>query len=306
MLGLRPYNYESFQGTDLFRHAAKTAFGSGPGPGAEAPDFQIQTLDGDEIRLSDFYGEKNIVLTFGSATCPFTISSIGGMNDLYEEYEDREDVAFFFVYVREAHPGENFPAHGSMDDKIDAARRFQKEEKLKIPMLIDSLGGSAHRKYGKTANPTYVIDKAGRIAFRTLWTQPGVISGVLEALINLQDQEGNDHVVVGEGENSKVPLTQAAIHSYRALRRGGKKSVRDFKKNMGAPGKVAYQVSRAISPLSLTPARIMAGAGIAALVLAAGVFVGVKLRRMRLNRHFSPYRMAQPVPAGENDYAVGI
>src|SRR5512140_3348981 len=103
MFGFQRYNYENFRKQTLMKHAARHLFGSGPEPGEKAPDFEGRTLDGDKVRLSDFRGEKNVVLTFGSATCPFTAASIGGLNDLCEELTDREHVEFLFVYSRAAH-----------------------------------------------------------------------------------------------------------------------------------------------------------------------------------------------------------
>ena len=38
--------------------------GQSPKIGATAPDFSIIDVSGDEVRLSDFKGEKNVVLVF--------------------------------------------------------------------------------------------------------------------------------------------------------------------------------------------------------------------------------------------------
>lgn len=99
------YNYERFQRNRLFRDLAASQVGSAPSPGDRAPDFEGRTLDGDAVRLKDFQGRKNIVLTFGSGTCPQTAGSLPGLNDLYGDRDP--NVEFFFVYTREAHPGEN-------------------------------------------------------------------------------------------------------------------------------------------------------------------------------------------------------
>ena len=165
------YNYESFSNHELVRQAARHGFGSGPGAGEKAPDFELSSVKGKQVRLSDFAGKKNVVLTFGSATCPFSASSIRRLNDLYEDYEGSKDVEFLFVYIREAHPGEKLPAHTSIEDKLRAAKFFQKEEHVEFPVLVDELQGRVHRKYGKMPNATYLIDKAGRVAFRSLWSR---------------------------------------------------------------------------------------------------------------------------------------
>src|SRR5689334_11080992 len=119
MLGFSSYNYEHFS-REIFHDLAQTSF-TGPAPGERAPDFKATTLDGDSVRLRDFAGKKNVLLIFGSATCPMTAGSIAGLNELYDRLRG-DHLEFLFVYVREAHPGEIIPAHRSMREKIEAAR----------------------------------------------------------------------------------------------------------------------------------------------------------------------------------------
>jgi len=111
MFGSKNYNYRSFDREQLRKELNGKQM-NGPKAGEEAPDFDLPSLEGEKVRLSDYAGEKNVVLTFGSATCPMTAGSIRGLNRLYEQYAD-EEVQFLFVYVREAHPGEDLPAHRS-------------------------------------------------------------------------------------------------------------------------------------------------------------------------------------------------
>ena len=111
------YNYDHFTREVLIKDAKRSG---GPDPGEVAPDFTLRTIDGDKLSLSDFEDHKNVMLTFGSATCPMTLGSIGGLNDLCEKYRG-DEVEFLFVYVREAHPGEDLPAHGSLQEKVRAA-----------------------------------------------------------------------------------------------------------------------------------------------------------------------------------------
>jgi hypothetical protein len=120
MFGLKRYNYGTFTRDLILKDLAKTKFAGGPKPGERAPEFEARTLDGDTIELSDYRGEKNVVLTFGSATCPMTAAAMDGLNELYDEFHG-DDVEFVFCYVREAHPGDDLPAHRTMDEKIAAA-----------------------------------------------------------------------------------------------------------------------------------------------------------------------------------------
>lgn len=311
MFGLQSYNYEVFTKDTLLKDmaATRTVLG-GPRPGEKAPDFEARTLDGDKIRLSDFRGEKNVVLTFGSATCPMTAGSIGAINELSEKF-DADDVQFLFVYVREAHPGDKLGAHHSMEEKVAAAELLREEEALEIPILVDDLRGAIHRKYGKLPNPTFIIDKSGRVAFRGYWTQPSVVEEALKELLEVQKERGVDHAVVLGGEDKSVPMTSTLFHAYRALRRGGKTSIRNFEKAMGLPGRVMMASSRIVGPVAEHPGKTLAALALGAGVVAAGIFAGRALRERRF-RSRQPYQYFPVEPEEEqqeegSDYgAVGI
>ncbi len=286
MFGFKKYNYESFTKDVLMKEMMLDRFG-GPEPGERAPDFEARMLDGDEISLSDYEGEKNVVLTFGSATCPVTASSISGMNDLYEEYRG-DDVAFLFCYVREAHPGERLPAHENLEGKVQAAEVFRRAEEVDIPIIVDDLKGSVHRRYGKLPNSTFIIDKSGRVAFRCLWTRASVVEDALDELLERQRERDVDHVLVCGGEDTTMPKLATMLHAHRALERGGRNAVRDFEREMGVTGRVAIRASRLYQPVADNAGRSIAWAGVAAGVLVGGILLGRYLRQQRF-RTRTPY-----------------
>src|SRR5258708_5042367 len=216
MLGFGSYNYEHFS-REIFRDLTQTAF-SGPVAGDQAPDFKASTLEGKTVRLSAFAGKKNVLLIFGSATCPMTASSIAGINDLYERFRG-DDVEFLFIYVREAHPGERISAHSSLKEKIKAARLLRKEESLEMPVLVDDLHGSIHRKYSRLPNPSFLIDKSGQVAFLSLWSRPEGLALAIRELLELQRKSGAHHAVVNHGQDLSMPFSYSALYSCRALDR---------------------------------------------------------------------------------------
>jgi peroxiredoxin len=310
MLGFTPYNYETFRRNLLIKDMVVTKFLGAPKPGDKAPDFEGRTIDGDRIRLSDYRGESNVVLTFGSVTCPFTAASVRKLNNLYDEYGG--EVEFLFVYVREAHPGEELGPHKEMRDKVSAAEQLRDEEEVEMPIIVDDLNGRIHRKYGKAPNPTYLIDRSGRIAFRMLNTNANVLEEAIEELLERQEERGVDHVVVHGGEYNGISKAGAMLHTHRALKRGGKKSIEDFKQEMGWPGKLAVHGSRAVEPVVEHPVTVLAMAGAVAGVVALGIWGGMALRKRRFQQLRDPYDYGQFKPRrndrnDRSDYeAVGI
>jgi peroxiredoxin len=301
------YNYEAFQRNRLFRDLAASQLGGAPRPGDRAPDFVGHTLQGDPVRLKDFLGHKNVVLSFGSATCPQTAGSLPGLNELYEERDP--NVEFFFVYTREAHPGDELGAHESYQDKVKAAELLRDSESVGMPIIVDELDGKIHRKYGKMPNPTFIIDKSGRIAFRSLGTRASVIAAALDDLLEIQREEGKEHAIVCDGEDLSLPSPQMLWRAHRALERGGRRSIANFRREMGLPGRVVLLSSRVAGPIVENPGKTVAGVVAAALVLGVGVWAGLALRRKSLSTYRNPYesrKLRHPLrDAGEYE-AVGI
>ena len=64
---LSEYNYEHFRPKHLLADLWRSARGEGLQPGSEAPDFELETTEGDRLRLSALRG-RPVVLHIGSFT----------------------------------------------------------------------------------------------------------------------------------------------------------------------------------------------------------------------------------------------
>lgn len=306
MLGLRDYNYAHFN-REILRQIEVPL--TGPRPGQRAPDFKATALDGEKVRLGDYEGKKNVLLIFGSATCPMTSGSIRGINELYDEFRG-DEIEFLFVYVREAHPGERLPAHNSLTQKIRAARVLRDEEDIKMPVVVDDLRGSIHRRYSQLPNSAFLIDKSGRIVFRCMWAAPEKLGHAITELLQVQQDGAVDHAVVAGGQDLSIPLSYGALFSYRALERGGEEALRDFRETFGVPGQVASPVARA-TPIWEHSGRILAVVALTTAVLAGGLYAGFELRKRRLGIRRNPYRAYEKEEVRDTDTgtdygAVGI
>jgi peroxiredoxin len=333
-MGFNEYNYAHFT-RELLDSLEKASF-SGPEPGERAPDFKGVALDGKTVKLSDFRGKKNVLLVFGSATCPMTAASIGGINRLCGQLGG-SPVQFIFVYVREAHPGDQIPAHRNADDKVRAALLLRAEENLAMRVVVDDLRGTIHRKYSGLPNPAFLIDKSGCVAFRAMWTKPAALESAIEELLEQQRDRGVDHAVVNGGQDLRVPLSYAALSSYRALERGGATAVSDFRQALGLRTTAVrphaarvFRIKEADlqstglrrddsqqdaedegSSLLGSSGRVLAIGALAAAVLAGGLYAGFELRKRRLGTQRNPYRAyekekVRDTETGTDYGAVGI
>lgn len=63
-----------------------------PDEGERAPDFTYVTVDGLEITLSDYIGEKPVVLDFWATWCRPCLDELPLLQAFYEEYGDQVEI----------------------------------------------------------------------------------------------------------------------------------------------------------------------------------------------------------------------
>jgi len=160
--------------------------------GSKAPDFSCVDVDGKRVKLSNYRGNFFVVLEFGCMTCaPAILQSTSyphSLSKLSKRFQGR-GVEFLMVYTRETHPGENIGRHKKFEEKLEHAKRFREEEGVELRLLVDSLDGKIHRKYGLLPNMIYILNKEGLIVYKSSWTDAVEVDGVLENLL-LWDREG--------------------------------------------------------------------------------------------------------------------
>lgn len=106
-----------------------------------------------------------------------------GMDDLAERSANRS-VGSIFLYTREAHPGETYRHHTTMDDKRANARAFQTEFNAKRKIYLDTVEGDAHRGYGLLPNMTWIIGRGGIIHYKAAWTDAPHVEKALDYVID--------------------------------------------------------------------------------------------------------------------------
>ncbi|MGH7957649.1 MAG: deiodinase-like protein, partial [Opitutaceae bacterium] len=145
--------------------------------GDPAPDFSLKSPDGGKsIRLSDYRGEKPVVLIFGSYTCPPFRDVYPTLERLHKECGG--EVAFFYVYIREAHAedGWKMPRNQregiaikdpkSMAERANVSKQACAFFKTAIPALVDTMDDATDRAYAAWPSRIYLVGIDGKIAVR--------------------------------------------------------------------------------------------------------------------------------------------
>ena len=148
------------------------------------------------------------------------------MDDLADRFAPR-GVTSAFVYTREAHPGENYPFHRSLDDKRRNARAFVEHSQVRRPVLLDDLDGTAHQAYGLLPNMTWIVGRGGLIVYKAAWTDAKDVEDALTWALDHLPRRAKDNLRTIYTERLGWRGTDHA--GFRAgLERAGPQAVRDF------------------------------------------------------------------------------
>lgn len=116
--------------------------------GQTAPDFKLETLEGKEVSLSDYRGQR-VIVNFWATWCPPCRAEMPDFQKLYEE----EDIEILAVNLTES------------EQNQAAITDFTKELGLTFPIPMD-YKSVVSQMYEVQAYPTsYMIDSEGKIHF---------------------------------------------------------------------------------------------------------------------------------------------
>jgi hypothetical protein len=196
------------------------------------------------------------------------------LKKLMAHFGDR--VRLVEVLVRQGHPGPEVPCYGDFEQKLRDGYRYKELENVPWTVLVDDVRGTVHQAYGSLADPTYLIDNDGRVAYYNVWTHVPTLFRAVQALL----ARGGRGVVLG-GVDRKPHFGATLTNGWPALRRGLPQSAVDLETSVplsAALPWLGYQLRPLLAPLTLR-ARPLPRAAKAALGAAAAGVVLLGLRR---------------------------
>lgn len=165
------------------------------------------------------------------------MGEVPSLTELREKYRSK-DFEIFIVYVREAHPGENYPHHGSFEQKLAHARKLRDLEKVQIPVLVDDLQGTTHKAYGLLPNMVYLINRDRMIVYKSDWTDGIELDGMCQSLIRLDEMKARQVPIIRQGMSERLHwIPMDPVLRERVYRRSGEKAIQDY---LNAKGHLPY------------------------------------------------------------------
>ncbi|WP_102344942.1 TlpA family protein disulfide reductase [Bacillus sp. Marseille-P3661] len=138
-------NQEDTTGTEVVKESDTI----GLERGQIAPDFELKTLEGETVRLSDYRGTR-VFVNFWATWCPPCRAEMPDMEKVYKEMDNVEILA---VNLTDSEQNE------------EVVEEFVADFGLTFPILMDR-NSEVASMYRVQAYPTsYMIDSNGRIQF---------------------------------------------------------------------------------------------------------------------------------------------
>lgn len=119
------------------------------------------------------------------------------LNQLYRDYQDR--VAFYVVYIEEAHPIDAWQVNDNLEDDVLVASTKTLDERvnvagvcmtklgIELPAVVDGPDNAVERAYTGWPDRLYVIDRDGAIAHKSaagpFGFKPAEVAAVLKRLM---------------------------------------------------------------------------------------------------------------------------
>ena len=116
--------------------------------GELAPDFELETLDGETVKLSDYKGQR-VMLNFWATWCPPCRAEMPDM----QKFQEDKDVQILAVNLLET------------ESNPEVVQEFMDELELTLTVPMDEVSAVSN-EYAIMAYPTsFMIDSNGRIQF---------------------------------------------------------------------------------------------------------------------------------------------
>jgi peroxiredoxin len=111
-----------------------------------APDFELDTLDGQTVRLSDLRGSV-VLLNFWRISCGWCVVEMPYLEQVYAEWQEAGLVLFTV----------------NIGDSAEAVAAFLEENDLSLPVLLDTTQAVAIQYSISSIPMTFLIDQDGVI-----------------------------------------------------------------------------------------------------------------------------------------------
>ena len=115
----------------------------------KAPDFELETISGDEVALSDFLGNGPVLINFWATWCKPCVEEMKYYQEIYDKYKERGLTLLAISEDNERSVAKVIP--------------YIRSNNYNFTVLLDPDNSVARDYYVRVVPHTYVIDANGNI-----------------------------------------------------------------------------------------------------------------------------------------------
>ena len=136
------------------------------------PDFSIQDIEGNVVKLSDFLGKGPVIIDFWATWCKPCLKELPQLEMLSKKYEDLTVLAISTDKPR----------------KLSAVKKLIKSQKYTFTVLLDPNGEDVKLLNIKDIPRTFMVDKDGTIIYDHSGYVKGDVKHLEEILIKQMEE----------------------------------------------------------------------------------------------------------------------
>jgi hypothetical protein len=150
------------------------------------------------------------------------------LDSIAEKYQG-QGVGSIFLYTHEAHPGEFYPHHTNLDQKIEHAAALRDILGVTRPILVDALDGACHRAYGSMPNMSWIMNRSGVPVYKSTWTDSNSVENAINYFLDVvKRRRQRERLVPFRVE--RLDYRESDVEAfYKGLERNGPKAAREFR-----------------------------------------------------------------------------
>ncbi len=143
----------------------------------EIPEsLRVFSESGREETLAEVLDGKYTVLVSGCLTCPIFHRTYPGVEAVYQDYKEREDVQFFYIYKTLAHPEYNgYIQAATIEERLQHITEAKRVLDTSLPWLSDSMDNDVRHTLGLGPNTQLLISPSGTIVHALGWSDGEVL-----------------------------------------------------------------------------------------------------------------------------------
>ena len=158
-------------------------------PGEVIPaDLMVYTEVGAEMPLIEVIGGKHTVLVSGCLTCPIFHRTYPGVEAVYQDYKDRDDLQFFYLYKTLAHPEyQGYVQPATLEERLAHIPEVKRVLDTSFAWLCDSMDNAVRHTLGLGPNSQMIFSPEGEIVHALGWSNGEVLREELIKLVGSTD-----------------------------------------------------------------------------------------------------------------------